>query len=116
MADTQTAQNGGEKRPDGMPKGTPIQPGQVLNPGGRPKKLRALEAAILEAETPERVKEVVDAMRNLALEGTKASPAAAKVYFGVIGISTDGKKDEDFAKLLEGAPPEVAQWLASLLN
>lgn len=84
--------------------------------GGRPRKVRELEAAILDAETPERVKEVVNAMRDLALEGSKASPAAAKVYFGVLGIKTEGRTDDDFAKLLEDAPPEALKWLASLLN
>ena len=86
-------------------------PGNIANPGGRPKKLRALEAAILEAETPARVKKVVRAMRLMALSGDpKAAPAAAKVYFHVLGIN--GKVPEDFAAILEGAPPEVVQWLA----
>lgn len=112
-----TAEKGGPVRADGMPVGKPFGPG---NPppqtGGRPRKVRELEAAILEAETPERVKAVVDAMRTLALEGSKASPAAAKVYFGVIGIKTEGKTDEDFADLLRDAPPEVKAWLAAKVN
>lgn len=95
--------------------GRGFPPGVSGNPGGRPRKVRELEAAILNAETPERVREVVDAMRNLALEGNKASPAAAKVYFGVIGIRTEGNKDEDFADVLKDAPPEVLDYLRTKL-
>lgn len=108
-----SAGKAGDMRPDGMPKGKPFGPD---NPppvsGGRPRKVRELEAAILEAETPARVKEVVDAMRKLALEGSKVSPAAAKVYFQVLGIN--GKTEEDFADLMRDAPPEVRAWLASI--
>jgi len=113
MADTQ---NSGSVRPDGLPVGKPFEPGGPSpNPGGRPKKLRALEAAILEAETPERVKEVVNAMRAMALSGdAKGAPAAAKVYFQVIGINT--KVEADFANILREAPPEVRAWLSAALN
>ena len=105
----------GDRRADGMPKGIPFGPDNPppIN-NGRPRKVRELEAAILEAETPERVKEVVNAMRDLALEGSKASPAAAEVYFGVLGIKTEGRTDDDFARLIEKAPPGFAEWLASL--
>lgn len=110
---SEPAGKAGDMRPDGMPKGTPFGPD---NPPpvshGRPRKVRELEAAILEAETPEQVKSVVAAMRELALEKTKASPAAAKVYFQVLGIN--GKTEEDFADLMRDAPPEVRRWLASL--
>ncbi len=98
-------------------KGNPnwVEGGPSPNPGGRPKKLRALEAAVLDAETPERVKEVVDAMRVMALSGNpKCAPAAAKVYFAVIGLN--GKVPEDFADVLKDAPPEVFQWLAAQIN
>jgi hypothetical protein len=99
-----------ERRDDGT-----LAPGSTANPGGRPKKLRALEAAILEAETPERVKEVVNAMRAMALSGdAKGAPAAAKVYFQVIGINT--KVEADFANILREAPPEVRAWLSAALN
>lgn len=112
MADS--AGKAGEMRPDGMPVGKPFGPD---NPPpitrGRPRKVREIEAALLEAETPARVLEVVNAMRLMALSGDpKAAPAAAKVYFHVLGIN--GKVEHDFANLLEDAPPEVRAWLASL--
>jgi len=96
--------------PDGK-----FAPGNLANPGGRPRKLRELEAAVLAAETPAKVKKVVRAMRQMALSGDpKAAPAAAKVYFHVLGLN--GKVPEDFANLLDGAPPEVLTWLASRIN
>jgi hypothetical protein len=88
-----------------------VEGGPSPNPSGRPRRLRELEHAILEAETPAKVKKVVRAMRAMALSGDpKAAPAAAKVYFGVLGLN--GKVPQDFANILDGAPPEVVEWLA----
>jgi len=96
--------------------GRPFEPGVSGNPGGRPKKVQAYRAAILQQETVERVCEVVNAMREGALAGGKSAPACAKVYLGACGISTEGKPDEDFADALRAAPPEVVEFIAKLRN
>jgi fructose-1,6-bisphosphatase/sedoheptulose 1,7-bisphosphatase-like protein len=81
--------------------------GASPNPGGRPKKIRDIEAAILKAETPERVTEVINAMRLMALSGEKEAPAAAKVYLErVLGPVKDLDID------LSDASEETIRYLA----
>jgi hypothetical protein len=71
------------------PPGRPFQVGQSGNPGGMSKAEREwrdkVKAALRKQETPYQICKVAAAMRTQALMGEKASPAAAKVYFEVVG-------------------------------
>ena len=94
--------------------GRPFVPGQSGNPGGRPKQVRAYLEAIHRQETPERVCEVVSAMRTQAIIGGKTAPACAKVYLLACGVPMDGKPSDDLAEKLRDAKPEYLDWLAKL--
>ena len=69
------------------------QPGQSGNPGGLTRAERdyrtVIKAALRGQETPERVCEVVNAMRKQALAGGKTAPAAAKVYLEAVGVKAE---------------------------
>jgi hypothetical protein len=68
-ARSKAAQKSGVKA-KGKPRGKPIQKGQVLNPGGRPKLPEELKAAF-RAAAPEALEVLEKVMRS-----TKAAPAA----------------------------------------
>lgn len=108
MADKSTGA-AGEQRADGMPRGTPFKPGQSGNPEGESKYAVTLRRAIERQETAERVCDVVDAMRIDALAHEKFSPAAAKVYFGAVGLRLDGGEATKID--LSDAPPETMEYL-----
>ena len=57
--------------------GRPFPKGVSGNPGGRPRRLLNLEAALVEAHDTPRVLEVVDKLREMALGG---DVQAARVY------------------------------------
>jgi hypothetical protein len=92
-----------------MPKGKPFVPGQSGNPEGQSKYAVTLRKAIEAQETPERVCDVIDAMRTQALAGEKSSPAAAKVYLGAVGVKLDGSATTKVD--LSDAPDEVMAYL-----
>ena|SRR5258708_1872662 len=96
-------------------KGGPtfIKGGPSPNPsGGRSPYQRALDAAIERQEAPELVCQVIAAMREQALEKGKASPAAAKVYLGAVGVDLNKAP----AKVeLDNAPKEVLNWITENL-
>lgn len=93
--------------------GNRFAPGMSGNPGGRPKQVTAYRVAIQKQETPERVCEVVDAMRTQALLGGKTAPACARVYFEAVGLPL-GKPDDDLSEKLRDAPPEALDFLSKL--
>jgi len=63
------------RSPDGQ-----FSRGTSGNPGGRPKRLLAIDAALQEAHTAEKVLEVVDKLRELAISGDvqAAKPTATR--------------------------------------
>lgn len=73
-----TAQKSGEKA-KGKPRGKPITKGQVLNPGGRPKKTEAeLDLiAACKAKTPEALDVMVHMMHNAEQEKNRLTAAMA---------------------------------------
>lgn len=97
-----------EREPDGrFPKG------QSGNPGGRPRKLVALEQAIDEHRTPENLREVLSLLRKSALSG---EAGAMKHYLDrILGpakevgylITVDDVRE---------APAEVLDWLGHHLR
>ena len=81
--------------------------GPSPNPTGVSKYQTQLRKAIEAKESPERVLEVIDAMRTMALSGNvKGAPAAAKVYLGAVGLKMETTKVD-----LTDAPPEVMEYL-----
>lgn len=75
--------------------------------------MTAYRKAIQEQETPERVCQVVDAMRTQALSGSKAAPTAARVYFEAVGLPL-GKPEDDLAEKMKDAPPEALDFFEKL--
>src|SRR6185312_563533 len=73
--------------------------------GGKSPYQASLDKAIEAQETPDRVCEVIAAMREMALSGNaKAAPAAAKVYLGAVGVDMNKAP----SKLdLTGAPEDL---------
>lgn len=83
--------------------------GKSGNPEGVSAYQTKLRKAIEKRETPERVLEVIEAMRQDATAHEKFSPAAAKVYLGAVGINVTAPP----LKLdLTEAPDEVVEWIA----
>lgn len=101
-----------QRRPDGMPQGTPWTAGKSGNPEGVSAYQAKLRRAIEKRETVERVLDVIDAMRVDAMAHEKYSPSAAKVYLGAVGINVTSPP----VKLdLTDAPDEVVAYLAEKL-
>lgn len=70
------AQNS-DAEPEARGAGRPFRKGVSGNPGGRPRKVRELEAAIEEAHAGPKALAVIDKLQELALAG---NVPAAKVY------------------------------------
>ena len=66
-------------KPRGKPRGKPIAKGQVLNPGGRPKKTaQELDLiAACKAKTPDALATITDIMTNGEKEQTRLAAALA---------------------------------------
>lgn len=79
------------------------KPGQSGNPGGKPKYVveyaEAIRRGVTEQETVKRVLKVVAAMRKDALSHGKNAPAAAKVYFQVVGVDMNPDKEQAIAAI-----------------
>jgi hypothetical protein len=90
--------------------GRPFAKGESGNPGGRPKKLREVEAAIEAATEPAKVVAVVEKLQELALGG---DVHAARVYLDrVLGPVRPERHDVD----LSDAPAVVLEWMAANLR
>jgi hypothetical protein len=93
----------------------PFKKGQSGNPGGLSKYERRLRRSIRRQEKPAMVCQVIAAMRDQALAGTKESPAAAKVYLAAVGVDMRPKTDlQDVLEAMRGAPQEALEWFVAV--
>jgi hypothetical protein len=109
-----------------MPKGQPFKPGNRMNPGGRPKVLREIEAMLdKEHRNVQNMREVFERLKALALgevvtvkgpDGQtdvelQADPAFMKLYLErVLGPVKDLEID------MTDWPDEVVKWWAEYRN
>lgn len=77
------------------------KPGESGNKAGVSKYLQDVRKAIQRQEPPAEVCTVIAAMKRDALSGTKAAPAAAKVYLAYTVGETQHLPDERLEKLVE---------------
>lgn len=94
---TQTAENSSAER-----VGRPFRPGQSGNPGGRPRKLKELEARILD-EFGGDVVPLLRSLLDLALPPSSSIPAAKEFLDRVIGKARQRTEitGEDGAQLVD---------------
>jgi len=102
------AENNSAVPAGGRGPGRPFQPGTSGNPGGHPRKLRELEAAIQDAHRAPQVLGVLEKLRELALAG---DVHAAKVYLdrvaGPVRANDEEKIEVRAREMLDGAIAEA---------
>lgn len=114
MAENSTAE------PERRGPGRPFPKGTSGNPGGRPRRVRELEAAIEEAHAGPKALEVIDKLRDLALGGDVQAAKAyldrvlgpARARADVLPIPTSDKRSLE--KILTSARGLLAGQVAAL--
>lgn len=90
------------------------QPGQSGNPAGRPARIRALEDALFEEFSP-KVREVMQQLYVMVMDGGKAAPPAAKLFLErIMGLQRQPR--EDGAVTEEGALNDPDFWAKVLAS
>lgn len=98
-----------EPEPAGRGPGRPFPKGVSGNPGGRPKKLQRIQAAIERRATSRQVLELLESLRQLGLAG---DVRASKLWFDrVLGPLRTPTDEPCKACMVREMPDAVLDWL-----